>query len=316
MFFPHPTDHLVHPLGYAQPSLESTALESLLLLPPESGKHVEKRLSEMLGRLKMIKVSVSIQSKCHIKNVVQERGRGEEDEVGEDLGNWGKGNGTATCLQVVSQSSIQHPQHTPQSGHPCNNRAATGERDKERQTNRRKKERKQRVSNKIGRYDCMMSPSSVASLRVIAMFVLLLPSGWLQNTEKATPGTGQAYTWNHTFKKREEGSISFSSETYTFLSLWKKCLMENPPEDGRSISRFCSISFTLAGNLRMHMCHRMPQKTYPMTQCAQGTRMSRAECGLMLKVLPCWVCEWVRDHPVKHCAVVVKMVIIIKKSNW
>lgn len=132
--------------------------------------------------------------------------RGEEDKVGEDLGTWGKRNRRATCLQVVSQSSSQHPQHTPQSGHPCNNRAATGERDKERQTNRRKKERKQRVSNTIGRYDCMMSPSSVASLRVIAIFVLLLPSGWLQNTKKATPGTGQAYICNYTFKKRKEAS--------------------------------------------------------------------------------------------------------------
>lgn len=157
-----------------------------------------------------------------------------------------------------------------------------------------------------------MSPSSVASLSYIAMFILLLPSGGLQNTEKATSGTGQAYTWNHIIKKHEEGSISFSSETHAFLSLWKKCLVENPLEDGRSISRFCSISFTVAGNLRMHMCHRMPQKAHPVTQCAQGTRMSRSECGLMLKVLPCWVGEWVTDNPVKHCAVLMKMVIIIK----
>lgn len=61
------------------------------------------------------------------------------------------------------------------------------------------------------------------------------------------------------------------------------------------------------------MCHRMPQKTYPVIQCAQGTCMSRAECGLILKVLPCWVGEWVTDHPVKHCALPAKMVIIIKK---
>lgn len=65
----------------------------------------------------------------------------------------------------------------------------------------------------------MMSPSSVASLSYIAMFILLLPSGGLQNTEKATSGTGQAYTWNHIIKKHEEGSISFSSETHAFLSL-------------------------------------------------------------------------------------------------
>lgn len=32
----------------------------------------------------------------------------------------------------------------------------------------------------------------------------------------------------------------------------------------------------------------------------------------MLKVLPCWVGEWVTDNPVKHCAVLMKMVIIIK----
>lgn len=76
----------------------------------------------------------------------------------------------------------------------------------------------------------MKSPSSVSSLRVITMFILLLPSGWLQNIEKARPGTGLAYTWNHTFKKHEEGSTSLSFETYTFLSLWKKCLLENPPE--------------------------------------------------------------------------------------
>lgn len=41
--------------------------------------------------------------------------------------------------------------------------------------------------------------------------------------------------------------------------------------------------------------------------------MSRAECGLKLKVLPWWVGERVTDHPVKHCAVLAKMVIIIKK---
>lgn len=79
---------------------------------------------------------------------------------------------------MVSQSSSRPPQRNPRSGHPCNNMAATGERDKERQTNGRKKERKQRVSNRIGRYGHMLSPSSVTSLRVTAIFIFFLLDGF------------------------------------------------------------------------------------------------------------------------------------------
>lgn len=159
--------------------------------------------------------------------------------------------------------------------------AATGERDTDRQTDRRKKERKRSMSNRTGRYGQMLSPSSVTSLRVIAIFILLLPSGWLQNIQKTRPSTRQAYTWNHIFKTRGEGSISSSIETSTFLSLQKKCLVEKPPEGGEPISMFYSISFTLAGNPRMYMCQTVPQKTHPVSLCAQGTCISRTKRGWM-----------------------------------
>lgn len=151
MFSSHtPMDHLAHPFG-DHCSREPSTLASRRLT---CGK---KTVSEMLRRLVKLKVSFFAQSRWQIKNMVQERGRGEEDYAGEDLGTWEKGNRTATCLQVVSQSSSRPPQHNPQSGHPCNNMAATGERDKEGQTNRREKDRKQRVSNRIGRYSHMLS---------------------------------------------------------------------------------------------------------------------------------------------------------------
>lgn len=111
---------------------------------------------------------------------------------------------------MVSQSSNRHPQRNPQSGHLCNNMAATGERDKERQTNRRKKERKQRVSNKISRYGHMMSCSSVTSLRVIAIFILFLPSGWLENNQKTRPGTRQTYIWNTSSRHVEKAASHLS----------------------------------------------------------------------------------------------------------
>jgi len=146
-------------------------------------------------------------------------GKGERRRELARRGTWEKGNRTATCLQVVSQSSSRPPLRNPQSGHPCNNMAATGERDKERQTNRRKKERKQRVSNRIGRYGHMLSPSSVTSLSVIPISIILHPSGWLQNIQKTRPSTRQAYTWNHIFKTHREGSSSSFIDTCTFLSL-------------------------------------------------------------------------------------------------
>lgn len=46
----------------------------------------------------------------------------------------------ATCLQVVSRNSSQPPLHSPQSGHLCNNMAATSGRD---ETERGKKNRKE-----------------------------------------------------------------------------------------------------------------------------------------------------------------------------
>lgn len=121
---------------------------------------------------------------------------------------------------------------------------------------------------------------------------------------------GQVYTWNHTFKKREEGSISFSFETYTFLWLWKKCLMGNPPEGGRSKSTFCSISLLWQG-ISGCMCHRMHQKNLPCDSVCtrhkhvQSRVWADAEGSSILG--RCFT-----DHPVKHCAVLMKMVIIIK----
>lgn len=77
----------MHPLGYAHPSLETTALESLLLLPPESGQHVEKRLSEMLGRLQTLKGSLSkvnVTSKVWCRRGAEKRTRQERILVPEE----------------------------------------------------------------------------------------------------------------------------------------------------------------------------------------------------------------------------------------
>ena len=43
--------------------------------------------------------------------------------------------------------------------------------------------------------------------------------------------------------------------------------MENSPEGEGHVSTFYSNSFTLAGNLRMHMCKRVPQKKHPVSLC-------------------------------------------------
>lgn len=86
--------------------------------------------------------------------------------------------------------------------------------------------------------------------------------------------------------------------------------MGNPPEGGRSKSTFCSISLLWQG-ISGCMCHRMHQKNLPCDSVCtrhkhvQSRVWADAEGSSILG--RCFT-----DHPVKHCAVLVKMVIIIK----